>query len=334
LRANFFDLGGHSLLAVRLFTEIERVFGRNLPLATLFQAPTIEQLVNLLRDDGWKPLWSSLVPLQPKGSKPPLFCVHGIGGNILSFHDFACHLGPNQPFYGLQSKGLDGRQTIPEQLEEMAAYYLTEIRTVQPHGPYYLLGQSSGGVVAFEMAQQLVTQGEKVALLALIDTHEPTTTTDSVNPIPFWARVQFRLRNLSLVNGYYLAVGFTNNLLTVMQHKTQLLFAQMARRLYHYLGRPLPHKFRYIEVREAIFQAHNRYIPKFYPGHMVLFRATGTILAFVENQQHRTRGWAKLAGQGLEIYDIPGEHNLELEPYAGNLAKQLSKILEITQHIS
>jgi len=325
---NFFDLGGHSMLAVRLFTQIERVFGRNLPLAILFQAPTVDQLVNLLRDEGWKPSWLSLVPLQLKGSKPPLFCVHGIGGNILSFHDLICHLGTDQPFYGLQSQGLDGKQTIPEKLEEIAAYYLEEIHTVQPHGPYYLMGLSAGGVVAFEMAQQLQVQGEKVALLAFIDTYEPATDSDVVNPVPFWAEVSFYLQIFSIPR---LLVGVKNVLLAQTQRKIQRLFAKMVRRFYLYLDSPVPHSLRYVEVREAIFQAHDNYIPKFYPGRIVLFRATETALAYVENQQHRTRGWSKLAGQGLEVYDIPGRHSLELEPYAGDLAKQLSEVLERTQ---
>jgi amino acid adenylation domain-containing protein len=108
IKDNFFELGGHSLLAVRLFAQIEKVFGKKLPLATLFQAPDVENFAKLLRQEGWLPSWSSLVPIQPNGSRPPFFCVHAHGGNVLNFKDLARHLGPDQPFYGLQAQGLDG----------------------------------------------------------------------------------------------------------------------------------------------------------------------------------------------------------------------------------
>ncbi|NEO89615.1 MAG: acyltransferase domain-containing protein, partial [Moorea sp. SIO3G5] len=116
---NFYDLGGDSLLAVRLFAEIEKVFHKKLPLASLLMAPTVAQLVNQLRQDQGSAPWSSVVPIQPNGSKPPLFCIHGAGGNVLSFRDLARYLGSEQPFYGLQSLGLDGKQTPLTTVEDM-----------------------------------------------------------------------------------------------------------------------------------------------------------------------------------------------------------------------
>jgi acyl carrier protein len=142
---NFFALGGHSLIAVRLFSEIEKAFGKRLPLATLFQAPTIEQLAQVLRQQGWEPTWSSLVALRPQGSKPPFFCVHAVGGNVLEYHDLARHFAAEQPLYGLQSLGLDGKAAPLTSIEAMAAHYLQEIRHVQPTGPYHLGGRSFGG---------------------------------------------------------------------------------------------------------------------------------------------------------------------------------------------
>jgi thioesterase domain-containing protein len=113
------------------------------------------------------------VTIQIGGSKPPLFCVHAIDGNVLVFQNLARHLDPDQPVYGLQAKGLDGKQAPHTRFEDMAADYIKEIRTVQPEGPYLLAGYSSGGVVAFEMAQQLQAQGQQVELLALIDSYCP-----------------------------------------------------------------------------------------------------------------------------------------------------------------
>src|SRR2546423_10485211 len=168
---NFFELGGHSLMAVRLFAQVEKAFGRKLPLATLFQAPTVKQLARVLHDEGWRAAWSSLVMIQPGSAPTPFFCVHAAGGNVLEYHDLARLLGPDQPFYGLQSHGLDGKSEPHTSIKEMAAHYLKEMREVQPEGPYLLGGRSSGGTIAFEMACQLAAQGEKVALLALLDTY-------------------------------------------------------------------------------------------------------------------------------------------------------------------
>jgi amino acid adenylation domain-containing protein len=173
IRDNFFDLGGHSLLAVRLFAQLQKIFGKKLPLATLFQAPTVEQLARLLRDANWSPSWSSLVAIQPSGSKPPFFCVHAHRGNVLNFNALARCLGADQPFYGLQAQGLDGTRPRHTTIEEMAAHYLEEIRSVQPKGPYLIGGLCFGGKVAFEMAQQLRAQHEEIALLALIDSYAP-----------------------------------------------------------------------------------------------------------------------------------------------------------------
>src|SRR5713226_1548702 len=171
LTDNFFELGGHSLISVRLSSEIKKLTGRSLPLATLFQTPTVGQLARILRRDGWSPQWQSLVPIQPGGSRPPLYCVHGGGGNVLFYRDLARHLGSDYPFYGLQCRGLDGNGNCLTRVEDMASAYLKEIRELQPEGPYYLGGFCMGGSIAFEMAQQLTKEGQRVALLAMFDSY-------------------------------------------------------------------------------------------------------------------------------------------------------------------
>ncbi|OAD20369.1 thioesterase, partial [Candidatus Thiomargarita nelsonii] len=165
--------GGHSLLAVRLFAQIEKIFGRNIPLTVLFQAPTIEQLTKIIRQKGWSAPWSSLVPIQADGSKPPFFCVPAAASTALSFEKLARHLGTDQPVYGLQPLGFEEGQVPHNRVEDMAAYYLKEIRALQPEGPYYLGGMCFGAFVVFEMAQQLLAQGCTVALLALFDPGPP-----------------------------------------------------------------------------------------------------------------------------------------------------------------
>jgi amino acid adenylation domain-containing protein len=169
---NFFELGGTSIMAVRLFSELRKRFGKSLSLSTLFQAPTVEKIAELLRGSGYSSSWASLVPIQTKGDKPPFYCVHGAGGNVLMFRELAERMAAHGfPFYGLQARGLDGGQQYLKSVEEMATYYLKEIREFQPEGPYYLGGFCLGGQVAFEMAQTLRQQGEEVALLAVIDTY-------------------------------------------------------------------------------------------------------------------------------------------------------------------
>jgi amino acid adenylation domain-containing protein len=170
---NFFELGGHSLLAVSLMSRIQQQFGKNLPLTTLFQHGTVEQLATALRQETISQTWSPLIPIQSTGSKPPFFCIHPIGGNILCYADLARNLGSEQPVYGLQAVGLNEEEPLTC-IEDMAAVYIEAIKTIQPTGPYYLGGWSMGGVIAFEMAQQLFTNTDEVALLALIDSYVPT----------------------------------------------------------------------------------------------------------------------------------------------------------------
>ncbi len=185
IQDNFFELGGHSLLAVKLFWQIEKTFNQNLPLATLFQSSTVEALAKIICEEEnlatnqtsvknkSTATWSSLVEIQPNGSKPPFFCVHGLGGEVLCFRELAKNLGFEQPFYGLQPQGLDGKHPFHTSVEDMAAHYIQEIKIVQPQGPYFLGGYSFGGAVAFEMARQLREKGEEIGILIIIDSCRP-----------------------------------------------------------------------------------------------------------------------------------------------------------------
>ncbi|MCA1686280.1 MAG: alpha/beta fold hydrolase, partial [Planctomycetia bacterium] len=174
---SFFDLGGHSLLAIRLLGRIEEEFGRRLALAALFRGPTVEELAHVLRAEapraGPGP-WTPLVAIRPEGEKPPFFCVHPAGGIVYCFQDLARQLGGDRPFYALQAAGLEGDEPPFEVFEEMAARYVEAVRGAQPEGPYHLGGWSLGGVIAFEMARQLVAEGEAVGTVALFDSWAPT----------------------------------------------------------------------------------------------------------------------------------------------------------------
>jgi len=166
---DFFSLGGHSLLAAKLFARLDEKFGHSLPLGVLFAAPTIRALAERYRAAKEPSKISALVGLTTGGTLPPVFAVPGVFGNVVGLADLARELGSEQPFYGLQSVGLDGGEAPLDSIKEMAALYVGEIRSVQPHGPYAIIGACFGATVAYEMARQLLAAGEEVGFLGLLD---------------------------------------------------------------------------------------------------------------------------------------------------------------------
>ncbi len=179
---DFFALGGHSLLAVELFAELERLGRRRLPLALIFEAPTPRRLAASLGSDAPATHWDSLVPLKPTGGRPPLFVIAAGDGNIVGFGPLARHVSAEQPLYGLQPSGLDGRRPLDRGVAEMATRYLEAIRRVQPHGPYLLAGRCNGATVAYEIAQQLHAAGEDAPLLVALDSSPPAAKPAELRP--------------------------------------------------------------------------------------------------------------------------------------------------------
>src|SRR5580700_11901559 len=215
---NFFDLGGDSLLAVQLFSEIARVSGRELAPVTIYCAPTIAALAEILEEPS-APRFPPLLQLK-EGVGAPLFLAHGLGGTAMDFFQLVKHLQTQRPIYGMQAKGTDGVDEPFDRIEDLAQFYLDAIKKMQPHGPYFLVGYSLGGLVALEMAQRLSCNGERVALLAMLDAYPYIrfmTLKQQIRLIAHQVRRGLsNLRSLSVSSLYQPPVGVS--LTPAMQH--------------------------------------------------------------------------------------------------------------------
>lgn len=323
---NFFALGGHSLSAIQLVSRIKKRLQHEIPVSALFQFSTVAEVASLVRKKTGTQAARALVRIQPAGDKPPFFWVHAIGGNVLSYWSLASSLGTEQPFYGLQSLGLDGSVPPLNRISEMAATYIDEIRTVQPAGPYCLGGWSLGGLIAYEMAQQLHRHDEQVELLALIDTELPSTgeASEKNSAMPANGLIRALLPNLNIeVDGESLA-GLTEDqqLLVVLDagKKTRRLPPDFS----------LEHGQNLLRVFRANLTARNSYAADPYPGKITFFRASEPAKG---RPARLDSEWEKLALSGMEVYDIPGNHFTMLShpDYVEALAATLRRCLENTQ---
>jgi amino acid adenylation domain-containing protein len=331
VRDNFFDLGGNSLLAAQLFLQVSRVFGKDISPAVLFEGPTVEQLAQRVeRHKG--PERPCLVPIQPAGGRPPFFCVHGIGGEVIEFARVSRHLGTEQPFYGFQCRGVWNHDEPRRTIEEMATGYIEELVRFQPEGPYYLGGFSCGAAVAYEMAQQLRAQGREVALLALIDQRRP-----NLDPDFAWSRegILNFLRNFHA----WFREDFLKSGVRDLLMRARLKAGVFKRYLASLVGlRPKgqPHAGDifdleqipaiYRNLLETNYHALRNYVPRPYPGRTVLLQASAQPL-FRWNET--CLGWNKLLTGPVEVKIVTGGHNsIMAEPRVGGLAGALAESLE------
>ena len=300
---DFLDLGGDSLMAAAMMVHIEETVGKDLPLSILIRASTVDQLANILRGEN---LWlHSLIAIQPKGSRPPFFCVHPSGGHVLGLRALARYLGNDQPFYGLEPPGRDGEQRPLERVEDLAAHYIEEIRGLQTQGPYYLGGYSMGGTVAFEMAQQLRNQGQEVGLLALFD---PTTPRNDL-----FSRISpFVSRNLRVL----IELGIREELRRIM--------SKVRAKRGWWAAASQPNS----PVSRPNARAKSRYVPKSYPGPITLFWADESPVG----SNDRRLAWRNFTTEGLDLHVVPGGHSSMLtEPHVKVLAEQLGACLDAAQ---
>ena len=318
---DFFALGGHSLAAVRLFARIRKQFAVDLPLATLFQASTLEGLANVVSESGGldtseavavikkisatpvsvptprpaRAAWSPLVAIcRGSAGKRPLFCVHGAGGNVLNFKVISDRLGTDQPFYGLQAQGVDGRLAPLATVEAMAAQYVEAIRSVQPQGPYRLAGYSAGGVIAYEMAQQLNKDGQTVELLAMIDTLSPTSAGRKIS----YFRKLWLMRRWSFKFAMEWPARRHRGKMDQVHH--QMALDQLSR------GEPLPPELVDFYLFRNFIKAQSLYQPAPYQGSIVLFRATEGDMQYLD--AGNALGWQSTVHGDIHVTSIVGSH--------------------------
>lgn len=325
---NYFELGGHSLIAVRLMAQIQRKFGQNLPLATLFQAPTVEKLASALQQTTDSQPWSPLVEIQPRGSKRPIFCLPGGGGNVLYFYQLANYLGLDQPFYGLQASGLDGKTPAYTRIEDMAADYIKAIQIVQPEGPYLLGGHSFGGRVAFEIALQLQQLGQEVAVLAIFDTWAPIPDQKPVEVHK--DDTQYLIEMVNMVEGFFSKnLSITEDTLRSLMPSEQLNYFLARLKTAEILPpqATLEQVNGFLEVYKANIKANYAYIPReAYRNQVTVFRAQEEIC------DNPSMGWDKYSLKSVETHEVPGKHITMLaEPHVQVWAKHLKVCLEQAQ---
>jgi amino acid adenylation domain-containing protein len=328
VRDDFFGKGGHSLLAVRMFVEVEKTTRKKLPVRVIFEAPTIERLAAVIRSQTWAPPDTQLVPIQPEGTRPPVFWVHAAGGHVLSYRRLAHYLKPDQPVYALQGINLEEDRLSEANVEDMAARYTADLQKVQSVGPYFVGGLSFGGLVAWEIAQRLRSQGHTVALLILLDTRGP-----GYPRLPLLRSLALELRQRIELHGGNISVLEPRQKLAYLFERGRTLLPRLVRRAWtsvqetwYLTTSPAPRAVKRA-YRDDI-KARARYSPKPYAGAIAFFRAQSQPTA----SDYPLMGWEGLVKGRMDIYEVPGAHaSIMAEPHLQVLATKLNQCLEAAQ---
>ncbi len=317
---NFFELGGHSLIAVSMMSEIEKQFDRTLPLSKLMENSTIHSLAGLLEQNKVEMEFQSLVAIQPQGNKPPIYLVHGAGLHVFLFQALTKYMDKDQPIYGVQALGLQNGMDPLKTIEEMAAYYISEIIRQNPDGPYALAGYSFGGLIVFEMAQQLRAMGKEVSMLGVLD-----TVVRGHLAAPDESVSQGRLLRSGKKLAWNLGL-LARDPVESFKYKSEVFRRRLKR--WTYQNGPggkietTTNEERLARVDQMNKQAYNKYRMRPYDGKIHLFRAKAQRFYL---DDFEFLGWKPFAGKGIVIREVPGDHRTILYPENG---EQLARILQ------
>lgn len=320
VKENFFELGGHSLLVAKLLRRIEQTFGKTLSMAAIFEAPTIEQQAFLLRNGNGPLSSSAIVPIQRTGSKPP-FLFFGLDTGPV-FLPLAQRLGIDQPVLCVGVTLLEASQlSTPYRMADIAACALKHVREVQPEGPYCLGGLCAGALMAYEVAQQLTTEGQEIALLALFEPQLPFSPERRANWFRFdllSERLRFHFANLQHLE--------INEALRYLRDRSKTVIDRMKRRAWHTFhdARSRMRDGRLRNLGDILYLAASTYRTRPYAGRLALFQATNR----PEGRSWDQRlVWRDLA-TALEVHEVPGYHDsILLEPNVETVANRLSDCL-------
>jgi thioesterase domain-containing protein/acyl carrier protein len=318
----FLSFGGGSLAGVRLFARIRKEFGIDLSLSALFKAPTVQALADLVREHSGASdpkageaakggsdsktaaaAWTPLVRIAAGSAhRRPLFCVHGAGGNVITFKALADRLARDLPIFALEARGIDGRAPFHTSIEEAAECNIEAICAAHPKGPYRLAGFSGGGVIAYEMARRLTRMGKSIELLVMFDTLAPG---EIRMPLSLWDRIKL-LRRSSL--------GFTLD-----WPRRKITFLMEARRIRLAETGRVPEAASRLEIIgaksfDAYVAMQSRYETKPYDGDVLLFRARHAAMPYV--RAGRALGWDKFVGGRLEEIAVDAWHSTMFAPPA------------------
>jgi len=294
---NFFDLGGNPAQAVELFSEISRAYGRQLPPVMIYQAPTIRELAYLLTDSSSPRECPALVLMKPGNVGTPIFLAPGMGGDALQLFHLVKHLNVGAPVYVLQAHGIDGLSEPLDCIEEMADRYTQTIESVQPQGPYFLIGYSLGGLIMMEIAQRVFSRGQKIGLLAMIDSY-PYRSYLSLDQ-------QFPLAVRAVVRRIY---SLRKLLRRPNQQPPLSSTGELHARIY-----------------SGAMTAWKRYRPRSYSGKINFLRAE-TVSYFPKNVR---AVWGHLV-EVLEVRTLPGDHGALVNRHSKEVTDVLTTLLPDT----
>lgn len=313
---DFFEVGGDSLMAEMLFAEIERVLAIKLPADNILAHRTLQELAaEICQENKSTKDFDYVVPINTTGIYPPLFCIHNVGGDVLTYRKLADYLGKNHTVYGLSLNLETKKLQHPVRIVDLAAFYIQEMRAVQPNGPYFVAGHSLGGLIAYEISRQLHAQNQEVALLAMLDTR----LLNKKRRKALWKKLKHNYQKLTAVP--------LNQILQYLRQKTldEIERMKVKRFMRHYPA-PLDLTLNKPALKKSILRYAIRYYkPESYSGTITYFNAEEENKNYCEET---INAWAKLAGK-IEVVPINATHSsIVTDPAVKELACKLSEAIQ------